>query len=283
MQVWIGTSGYSYAEWVGGFYPSGLRSDQMLSYYSRCFPLVELNYTFYRPPTAAGLVHLAQQTPPQFQFLVKLPRTISHEQSPRDLAGFREAVDALHERGQLLGLLCQLPQAIHDSKANRDWLQSLAETLRDRHLAIEFRHRSWATPELGPWLREQGLELVAVDSPDLPALFPSGLHYPQPRVYVRLHSRRADAWYKSDKERYDYSYSDQELGEWVTALAGADGTDMALFLFNNCYRSQAAVNARRLETLFGESAPEVNVVQPFAEPPAEQGELFGLASSPSEE
>jgi len=275
MQVWIGTSGYSYADWVGGFYPSGQRSDLMLAYYCRHFPLVELNFTFYHPPTADMLVHMAQQTPPNFQFLVKLPQSISHEQSSRDCDGFRDAVLALKERGQLLGLLCQLPQSIHESNANRAWLKNLAGALADLHLAVEFRHRSWATPELGAWMREQGLDLVAVDAPDVPALFPSGLLYPQPRVYVRLHSRRAETWYESDKERYDYSYSDQEMEEWVGALAGADGTDMALFLFNNCHRSQAAVNARRMATLFGQFAPDVSLVQPFAEPPAVQGELFG--------
>src|SRR5262249_25108792 len=131
-----------------------------------------------------------------------------------------------------------------------------------------------ATPELGAWMTEQGLELVAVDAPPLSNLFPSGLLYPQLRVYVRLHSRRAESWYRSEKERYDYSYSDAELGEWVTALAGADGTDMALFLFNNCFRSQAPVNARRLHDLFGELAPEVSMVEAYAEPPAVQGQLF---------
>src|SRR5438067_1393579 len=85
MDVWIGTSGYSYPDWVGGFYPVGTKSGQMLAYYSRRFPLVELNFTFYRPPTPQMLAKLADQTPPGFRFLVKLPRTISHEQSPRDL------------------------------------------------------------------------------------------------------------------------------------------------------------------------------------------------------
>ncbi len=275
MQVWIGTSGYSYPDWVGGFYPPGLRTNRMLAHYSRYFPVVELNFTFYHPPTADMLLRLARQTPAGFQFVVKLPRSLSHEQSPRDLDSFRAAVLALQGRGQLLGLLCQLPQSIHESNASKTWLATLAEALGDLHLAVEFRHRSWATPDLGAWMTEQGLELVAVDAPPLPRLFPSGLLAPGPRVYVRLHSRRAESWYRSEKERYDYSYSDAELEEWVTALTGADGTDMALFLFNNCYRSQAPANARRLHDLFGQLAPEVNLVEPFAAPPPVQGKLFG--------
>src|SRR5947207_1226571 len=80
MQVWIGTSGYSYSDWVGPFYPPGTRPNRMLRQYCQHFPLVELNFTFYRPPTPEILARLADQTPAGFQFLVKAPRSISHEE-----------------------------------------------------------------------------------------------------------------------------------------------------------------------------------------------------------
>ena len=78
MQVWIGTSGYSYSDWVGEFYPEGTSSSRMLSHYCRHFPAVELNFTFYKPPTRMALTRLADKTPPNFQFLVKVPQSISH-------------------------------------------------------------------------------------------------------------------------------------------------------------------------------------------------------------
>ena len=110
MQIWIGTSGYSYADWVGPFYPPGLRSNRMLAYYCGHFPLVELNFTFYRPPTAAMLARIADQTPAGFQFVVKLPRSLSHEESTHDLAGFRQAVQELERRQQLACLLRRAQQ-----------------------------------------------------------------------------------------------------------------------------------------------------------------------------
>src|SRR5437868_14409235 len=113
MHVWVGTSGYSYPDWVGDFYPAGTRPGKMLAYYSRVFPLVELNFTFYRTPTPEMLARLAGQVRPGFQFLVKIPRTLSHEQSPRDLTGFRLAAAELGRRGRLGGLLGQFPQATH--------------------------------------------------------------------------------------------------------------------------------------------------------------------------
>src|SRR4051812_10903330 len=95
MQIWIGTSGYSYTDWVGEFYAPGTRPEGMLRQYCRHFPLVELNFTFYRAPTRGMLLRLADKTPAGFQFLVKLPQTITHEQKALDLAGFRFAVEGL--------------------------------------------------------------------------------------------------------------------------------------------------------------------------------------------
>jgi len=119
MQFWLGTSGYSYPDWVGGFYPPGTRPAGMLAHYVRHFPLVELNFTFYRLPTPAMLARLADQTPPGFQFVVKLPRTLSHDEDPRDLPPFRLAVEELRVRDRLLGLLGQLPQSTHDTERHR--------------------------------------------------------------------------------------------------------------------------------------------------------------------
>ncbi len=277
MQVWIGTSGYSYPDWVGPFYPRGTKPGRMLDFYSRQFPVVELNFTFYRLPTAEQLVRLAEQTPEGFQFLVKLPRSLSHERLDRDLLPFRHAADALARRGRLLGLLCQLPQSFHHGRDSMTWIDHLGNELADLSLAIEFRHASWYRDDVPEWLREHRLDLVAVDVPDLRGLYPRGLVRSGPRIYVRFHSRDAARWYRSDKERYDYLYKDAEMGEWVHALAtAAPQTERAALLFNNCYRGQAVENARRMRELIGRMAPSLGVVNPLAQesPGARQRSLF---------
>jgi uncharacterized protein YecE (DUF72 family) len=249
----------------------------MLEHYARHFPLVELNFTFYRPPTRAMLLRLAGKAPAGFQFLVKLPQSISHRESPLDLPGFRHAVEGLAERSQLAGLLCQLPQATHCTRRACDWISTLAGELGHLRLAVEFRHRSWHRRGLPDWLAEKGIDLVAVDAPDVPALFPSGWRQSGQTAYVRLHSRDAGKWYRSGEERYDYDYSDAELGEWVEEVArrhAEGGTERALFLFNNCARGQAAVNAQRMQALLGTQAPQLNLVGPNACAPV-QRTLFG--------
>jgi uncharacterized protein YecE (DUF72 family) len=275
MQIWIGTSGYSYPDWTEEFYPRGTRPANMLTYYARHFPLVELNYTFYRPPTQSALAALADKAPAGFRFLVKIPQTISHEGRPDDVPSFCLAAGELARRERLLGVLCQLPQSFHHSTRNLEWLASVAGAMAGLRPAVEFRHRSWARPEIPEWLVKHDLDLVAVDVPDLPGLYPGGWIQSGRRAYIRLHSRNADKWYTGGSGRYDYSYSDAELTDWVTnARAAAGSTDDAMFLFNNCYGGKAAVNARRLVELFSEHASGFSIVAPFGEPTPAQRMLF---------
>jgi uncharacterized protein YecE (DUF72 family) len=275
MQIWTGTSGYSYADWVGVFYPSGTKPERMLTHYVAHFPLVELNFTFYRLPTRRDLDRIAARTPSGFQFLVKIPQTISHDLDLGDLAAFLDSLAGLRERQQLLGLLAQFPQRFHDAGPNRDFVARLADKAGAHRLAVEFRHVSWTAPDVPAWLANLGLHLVSVDVPDIPALFPRGLVRSSDLIYVRLHSRRASSWYESDKERYDYSYSDAEMAEWIEALRSAQGrSSRALVLFNNCQRGQAAANAVRFAQLLRELAPELQVISPFAAPPPTQRGLF---------
>jgi uncharacterized protein YecE (DUF72 family) len=260
MRIWLGTSGYSYPTWVGSFYPPGTAPRQMLTYYCQQFPLVELNFSYYRVPTPAHLARLTQQTPDGFQFLIKLHQSISHEQRDDELPAFRTAVEQVRRGGKLMGLLCQFPQALHHTAAARRWVETLAGQLAGYRLAVEFRHRSWHLPEVTAWLAEQNIDLVSVDVPDLPGLYPRGLVRSTSRVYVRLHSRAVDRWYR-DESRYDYDYRDEELAEWIAALTAEPATE-GLLLFNNCQRTQAARNARRMRELLTRLAPRLEVVPP---------------------
>src|SRR5262249_52326613 len=98
-------------------------------------------------------------------------------------------------------------------------VRKLAAHLSGLGAAVEFRHRSWAEPEVPAWLAGLGLDLVAVDAPRLPGLYPRGWAQSGRRVYVRLHSRNGEKWYQGEKERYDYHYDDGALQEWVDAVA----------------------------------------------------------------
>jgi len=254
---------------------------RMPAYYATQFPFVEINSTFYRTPSPGQLTRLANRTSRGLQFSLKVPRTASHEKSVRDLRPFRQAADELAARHALVGFVLQFPETFRDTAGNRRWIDRVAGALRPYTTWVEFRHVSWNRPKLGEWLRERGMELVAVDVPDLPQLFPRGIIDSGSRhIYARLHSRQAELWTRHGAARYDYDYSDDELREWLTRLVPlADELIDVHFVFNNCHRTQGIQNARRMAELIHAEYPAFRVVEPPAPAPPIQGTLFEEAAA----
>lgn len=264
MIVRIGTAGYAYPEWVGGFYPRGTTQHDMLPYYASRFACVEINSSFYRPPTREQVAKMGRRTPHGFGFALKVPKSVSHERAPDDLPAFKAAADLLAASGRLLGLVLQEPESFHNTAANREWVARVGDALRPHRVAVEFRHRSWNAPNLSDWMAHIDMDVVSAGVPDLPALFPRGLRVANRRVYARLHSQNADNWYKDGKLRYAYDYPDAALNEWadgLKALAAANRADEALVFFNNCVGTQAVTNAERLGALLA-GAPGVELADP---------------------
>ena len=163
MNILVGTSGWSYKEWKGSFYPPKLPAEDMLRFYSTHFPTVEVNNSFYRMPTERVLAGWAEQVPARFRFVLKASRRITHNNRLRDEDGslgyFLRAVNPLGE--QLGPTLFQLPPTF---KKDLERLQAFLEKLPKRWAAaIEFRHASWFDDEVYDTLRSRGIALVAVD------------------------------------------------------------------------------------------------------------------------
>jgi uncharacterized protein YecE (DUF72 family) len=276
MRIWLGTAGYAYREWIGPVYSPRTTAARMLAAYARLFPLVEINNTFYRCPTPEQFGPLLTLVPAGFRFSIKLPQTITHEGKRDDLRRFCAAIDVLAEHDQLAGVLAQFPESFQRELPQRRWLTTLIDELALYPLAIEFRHRSWAAPAVTKWLAERAVDLVSVDVPDLPQLFPPGLVRSSARLYLRLHSRVAANWYADDAQRYNYDYPDDVLIEWIMRLRAQNSRcTTARVLFNNCAGIQAVTNARRFQALAQQMAPELEFIAPFAPAPARQLSLFG--------
>ena len=240
----LGTSGYSFADWVGPFYPNGTRRQDMFAYYVQHFAAVELNFTYYRMPAAARPAALADKSPEGFQFWLKANQETTHRQN-RGVAGeFLENLRPLSEADKLAGVLLQFPQSFHRTVANRKYLSEAISDLTGPPLAVEFRHRSWDAPATLEGLRRRQVTLVVPDVPAIGSLYAVPPTLATSTGYLRLHSRDASKWYAGAAERYDYSYSDQELrqlaGEWDELQ---DQMNRLFVFFNNCHHAQAAQNA----------------------------------------
>ena len=251
----VGTSGYSYGEWVdAGFYPPGTKSGKMLPVYARTFPITELNYTWYQMPKAQAIERMRRQVPEDFRFAAKLTRSLTHEVDPDQWRGhaaqYRDGLAPLIQTRQLTAILLQLPPYFDRIPKNRHYLAALLDELAGLPVAVEFRHRSWATDRVFEELERRRVTLVAVDEPDLPGLFPKLDVVTNPDlIYIRFHGRNAKGWRSGNMQKqFNYDYPDDELREWaedkIEKMAKQART--GVIFFNNHVRAQAPANARKL-------------------------------------
>jgi len=211
MNLYVGTSGYSYKEWKGTFYPEDLPDKQMLHFYGERFRSVEINNTFYRMPKKSVLEAWAVEVPSDFKFVLKAPQKITHIQRLKDADDnvnyLLEVAGALKER--LGPLLFQLPPYLKkDIPRLQDFLKLLPKGCRS---AFEFRHQSWFDDELFALLRDHQAVLCIAEAEE-------GVEVPCKSTadwgYLRL--RRPD-------------YGDAELKEWVDRVKQQGWRDAFIF------------------------------------------------------
>jgi uncharacterized protein YecE (DUF72 family) len=204
MTLYVGTSGYSYKEWKGSFYPEKLPAKEMLPYYASRLQAVELNNTFYRMPQPAMVESWKSQVPDNFRFSVKASQRITHFKRLKDAGDetrfMLETVSALQDR---LGVvLFQLPPNMKkDLQRLEGFLSELPSTTP---AAFEFRHPTWFDDEVLDLLRGQNRALVVSDTDDLPA---HNIDKTADWGYLRL--RRV-------------SYSDTDLAGWLERMRAQD-------------------------------------------------------------
>jgi len=243
----IGTSGYSFKDWVGTFYPDGTQGRDMLGCYVRHFETVELNFSYYRMPSAATLDAMARKTPDGFNFWIKANQETTHKHNRAVAGEFLEALAPMISQDKLAGVLMQFPQSFHRTVANRKYLATTLEDFASVPTAVEFRHFSWAEPATTEGLRKRNVTLVIPDVPDLDGLYRSGPQATSSTAYLRLHSRNASKWYSGGAERYDWNYTTEEIEELLGTWSDtADQVDKVYTFFNNCHKGQAAKNAEAM-------------------------------------
>lgn len=257
----IGTSGFSYDDWHGFFYPETLKPQARLTFYAQHFPAVEINTTYYRQPDPGLWHHFVRQTPAHFCFVVKAYRGLTHEReeaTPEAFQRFVEALAPLQQAGKFGCLLAQFPWSFQPNEANRAYLQYLRHHLQDLPVVVEFRHADWITDDTLHLLRRLGLGFCCVDEPRLRGLLPPVAVATTSTAYVRFHGRNAAKWWKHAEawERYDYLYNAFELAEWVPKIQSlAAQTETTYIFFNNHYHGQAVRNAQEMAQQLGLDLP----------------------------
>jgi len=284
--ILLGTSGFSFPDWDGVFYPPGLQRARQFDYYVRQFGAVEINSTYYRVPPPSTMATLERKSPHGFEFIVKANQEMTHKQSynPELYEAFQAAMAPLARARKLGGVLAQFPQAFHRDDNSERFLVELQDRMEGIPLFVEFRHNSWVHEDVFEFLAEKSLGYVSVDEPDLPGLLPRVARATGPLAYVRFHGRNKRNWYSRDEGaadraseggtgrgsgrgakppsrdrqllRYDYLYSEAELKEWADKIRELNQKTQKTFVFfNNCHAGHAATGAKLMRKLLDMPEP----------------------------
>lgn len=252
--LYTGTSGFSYQDWVGHFYPAGMPRQEWLYYYAQEFNALELNSTYYAIPGPATIKGMAAKTGASFQFVVKANQEMTHT---RPKAGnafdtFIEAIRPLSENGKLGCILAQFPYSFRCNRDNHGYIEYFRGYLKDLPLVIEFRNAGWIKPETFTWMRSLDLGFCCVDEPRLPGLIPPVAERTSAIAYLRLHGRNAAKWWQHEQayERYDYTYNEEELAEWLPKIHRlSEGAQKTFIFANNHWKGQAIDTIRQLRLM----------------------------------
>ena len=215
-RYWLGCCGWAYEDWVGPFYPPGTPAGEFLERYARVFRAVEVDASFYRPPSPAHVRRWAERTPAGFRFTLKVPRAVTHERGTPATSGaaldaFVASLAPLREAGKLGAIVLQFPPSFRHPRDGERLASLLGRIDPTVPLAVELRHDSWWLPETRRRLEERRAALVWSVTPDAdpPPWATSDFLYarcvgdralerfdriqrPQPGVLERLHRRFDD-------------------------------------------------------------------------------------------
>ena len=211
MTLYVGTSGYSYKEWKGSFYPEKIPAKEMLRYYSERLSTVEINATFYRMPQPSMLENWKEQVPPHFRFSLKASQRITHfkrlKETEEETKYFLETAAVLGE--QMGVVLFQLPPNMKKDLARLETF--LSHLPLSVPAAFEFRHPTWFDDDVLELLRSQNRPLVVSDTDDMPTT-----HIDKTADWGYLRLRRVN-------------YSEENLREWVTRIRAQNWKETFLF------------------------------------------------------
>jgi uncharacterized protein YecE (DUF72 family) len=232
-----------------------------LAYLAAFFDTIEINSSFYRPPTPQTTKSWARRVADNsdFTFTAKLNRVFTHDRgqaTAEDEREFCDGIEPLASEGKLGALLLQFPWSFKNTDDERQYLFNLIDRFKDYPLVIEVRHVSWNQPAIYESLEELGVGICNIDQPLFKKSIKPAALTTSSVGYVRLHGRNYENWFR-DKvprdERYNYLYSLDELEPWVTRIKEvAAHTKETYVITNNHFRGQAVVNALEIKATLEE-------------------------------
>ncbi len=255
----IGTSGFSFDDWIGPVYPEGFKKQDMLPYYEKelGFNILEVNSTYYVLPSQKSIEGMSNKTSDNFEFVVKAHKDMTHQIYDNEKNVIMDRVDVFNkfkfsikpliEAGKLRCVLAQFPYSFQPNERNIEYLKTFKNLMGSVPVTIEFRNKKWHSEKFMNFLRLNKLGYCVVDEPKISGLMPFKPQNTSPLGYFRFHGRNTNWFNVPMSERYDYLYTQEELEEFVGQIKKlAERTKITVVFFNNCHGGSAAKNAAML-------------------------------------
>lgn len=249
-RIFIGTSGFSYDDWKGNFYPDGVESMDYLYFYSKSFNTVEINFTYYRFPGRSVFFGMCEKirNAGTFVFSVKANKIFTHQRdyTLTDAGNFTDALKPLKDNAMLGSILFQFPYSFRCCSENLGYLAALSESFSGYDICVEFRNVLWLKEKVLKVMHDYNIGFCNVDEPQISGLLPQTDICTSDTGYLRFHGRNSMSWWNNEKayQRYDYMYSMQELKEWIPKMKNITASSKKTFVyFNNHYKGKAAKSA----------------------------------------
>lgn len=288
-QIYVGPAGWSYADWKRILYPEPRpKGFHEATFLADFFDTIEINTSFYNPIQPAHAEQWIKRVAanPRFLFTAKLWRKFTHEEATTasDVEIARTGFDILREAKRLGAILVQFPFSFHNTPESLKRLNTLLDQFCDYPLVVEVRHSSWAKKEFYKLLQERGVGFCNIDQPVIGRSIEPSERVTSPIGYVRLHGRRYDTWFSDDpasppSERYNYLYTQEELGPWAARIEHvAENAKTTFVVTNNHFQAKGVVNALELMNLL--TGDKIKIPEPLR---SHYPQLEAIADAPAKE
>lgn len=257
-EIYFGTAGWSYEDWIKVFYPKRQSADfNWLNYYSQYFNAVEVNstfYTFISPKVAESWLNNVEKKE-DFKFILKLNQNFTHKRNytKEEIAAVKTNLDMINGEGKLGGLLIQFPYSFGCDHGNVDFVKKLVNDFSDYDKFLEVRHKSWQSKSAS------SLTICTIDQPQIGESVEFEPKVSNNKAYIRFHGRNEEAWkqsirnfnkkmsYSEQSERYKYLYSPGEISLISQKIKEIfDSAKKIFIIMNNHPNGYAVANAFEL-------------------------------------
>lgn len=247
--IYLGTSGYKFDDWVGRFYPKGIKKADMLEYYVKHFNLLELTFTYYKLPTYGEIKNIFDRSGDNILFTVRLPHFFQKGRfNSDDVKNFLIGISPILDSDRLFALFADFPYRFSACKKNFEYIIHLREVFKEYPFFVELPNRTWYKQRYISEFKESGVGIIALDLPNIVGFAPFYLSTINGKGYIRLYGK-SKIWLTPETKELCYDYSAEELFNLSSDLKKVSDFSKLAVSFCNVVDGFAPKNALKFKGL----------------------------------